>query len=334
MKKILPILFFGFLLQSCSKSDIQKTNDALKSADSLVQQAKDGYKTLDSITAIVSDSTKKPSEVILPTIEKGREILEKSVKEVKLDSLNKSIDKIKEQVKTGSELAKTVDSVSEKLQKGEVSTKDITETVNKILKNQSIEKKEHQPQNPVVIPPVYSENQESKSVQLNIKVEDLDTAKYLVKESIDNHSGVLLHENSSENEGLETALITIKIPQKHVEDFLAQVKQLGEVVYISNDGEFSNNPNQMCDVQIELMKKSEPKNGDLNIVNQEDEKPQTFGDKITTGFMKGFYVLGDVFLFLLPFWPLFLIVGLILFFVKRNRKKQQNPNEKSKQDQE
>ncbi|MGZ5264357.1 MAG: hypothetical protein ACXWBY_03380, partial [Kaistella sp.] len=44
-------------------------------------------------------------------------------------------------------------------------------------------------------------------------------------------------------------------------------------------------------------------------------------DSFSGAFMKGFKVLGDAFLFLLPFWPLFLIGGLVWYFIHRNKKK-------------
>jgi biopolymer transport protein ExbB/TolQ len=40
--------------------------------------------------------------------------------------------------------------------------------------------------------------------------------------------------------------------------------------------------------------------------------------------MKGFAVLGGLFLALIPFWPIFLIAGIVWYFVaKRNKKKRE-----------
>ena len=36
--------------------------------------------------------------------------------------------------------------------------------------------------------------------------------------------------------------------------------------------------------------------------------------------MSGFKVLGDMMIAVLPFWPIFLIAGLIFYFVRRNKK--------------
>ena len=39
--------------------------------------------------------------------------------------------------------------------------------------------------------------------------------------------------------------------------------------------------------------------------------------------MSGFKVLGEVMIAILPFWPLFLIAGLIFYFVQRSKKKKE-----------
>ena len=78
----------------------------------------------------------------------------------------------------------------------------------------------------------------------------------------------------------------------------------------------------MCDIEITLVQK------ELNALNQivthiNDQNPDTFGSKSSSAFMSGFKVLGDLMIAVLPFWPIFLIVGLIFYFVRKNKKKKE-----------
>ena len=68
----------------------------------------------------------------------------------------------------------------------------------------------------------------------------------------------------------------------------------------------------MCDVELTLVDNTPETNNteDLNILNDE-QKDETFGDKSSNAFMKGFAVLGGLFLALIPFWPIFLIGGIV-----------------------
>ena len=73
---------------------------------------------------------------------------------------------------------------------------------------------------------------------------------------------------------------------------------------------------QMCDIEITLLQNE---NIADNALTKGDEEENT--DSFSGAFMKGFKVLGDAMLFLLPFWPLFLIGGLVWYFISRNKKK-------------
>lgn len=75
----------------------------------------------------------------------------------------------------------------------------------------------------------------------------------------------------------------------------------------------------MCDVEITLVQK-ELKPSNQIVIDSNDKDSDSFGSKSSSAFMSGFKVLGNVMIAILPFWPIFIIAGLILYFVKRNKK--------------
>ncbi|HAI80515.1 MAG TPA: hypothetical protein DCL65_05725, partial [Chryseobacterium sp.] len=68
---------------------------------------------------------------------------------------------------------------------------------------------------------------------------------------------------------------------------------------------------QMCDIEITLLQNENIAYTALTKDDKED------ADSFSGAFMKGFKVLGDAMLFLLPFWPLFLIGALVWYFISR-----------------
>ena len=106
------------------------------------------------------------------------------------------------------------------------------------------------------------------------------------------------------------------------------VSSLGQVTSKSTEVEGNDYlADQMCDVKIILTDKtpeSSTLNDDLNALNKDENKDETFGKKTSNAFLKGFSGLGSLFLALIPFWPIFLIGGIIWYFVaKRNKKKRE-----------
>ena len=76
---------------------------------------------------------------------------------------------------------------------------------------------------------------------------------------------------------------------------------------------------QMCDVEITLVQKENDAIIPINKDNPE-QNPDSFSSKSSNAFMDGFDVLGKMMLVILPFWPLFLIGGIVWYFVRRNNK--------------
>lgn len=334
MKKIVLAVFISGALISCDKNTIQQTTDNIKSADSLFTKANDGLKTLDSISKTINDSDGIARKVIIPEIQKQKKTIDSTIKSGgwKIDSINKEIEKITKNVVVGTEVVKTLDSANDALNNGESAIKVLTKTANKIL-NQT--KKQTLPSNPnsnnsvspnpnntVVIPPIVEKNPLVKTAKIEIEVEDLEAAKSILKQKIRENNADLVSENFSATEGFQREYVTAKVPMQNFDQLVNTLSsQLGNLKTKSTESEGVDYVSgQMGDVEITLVQNENLASNSLN----KDDSPKnedTFGAKSSNAFMDGFKVFEKMLIALLPFWPLFLIGGLVWFFVRRNKKK-------------
>lgn len=330
MKKILLSLIIAGTLSSCDK--IQQTSDTVKRADSLFTKANDGIKTLDSISKTITDSDGIAKKVIIPEIEKQKKSIDSTIKSGgwRIDSINRQIEKITKNVVVGTEVVKTLDSANKSLQNGESTIKVLTRTADKILKQ--TQKQSSTPEtpaaenratpqeqnNPVIVPPVVERDPLVKTARLEIQVDDLNAAKALLKQKIRENNADLVTENFSQNEGIQKEYITAKVPLQNFDQLLSNLSgQLGDVKSKSTESEGKDYiASQMCDIEITLLQNENIADTALT----KDEGAEN-SNSFSAAFMKGFKVLGDAFLLLLPFWPLFLIGGLVWYFIHRNKKK-------------
>lgn len=332
-KTIFSIFTASILLIACNKTDMQQATDSIKNADSLFQEAKESYKTLDSISKIVNDS----GNISIKDIDKHKDVIEKTIEKgsKSIDSLNREFEKIKSKTQKNEEITKTIDSITNAVKSGEVnSVKEIQETVNKVIKqtkkqpapevqeqNSISQEKERIAPSKVEIQPIV------KSAKLEIEVDDLAASKAMLEQNLRNNNGEVLTDHYSETEGIAHQLITVKVPLSSFNNLVDSVSNLGQITNKSTEIEGKDYmANQMCDVEITLTDKTPETNStseDLNVLNK-DDKPKTFGEKFSDAFSKGFEGLGSGLIALIPFWPLFLIGGIIWYFVaKRNKKKRE-----------
>ena len=331
MKNLFFIILTAAALISCDKSTIQQTTDNIKRADSLFTKANDGIKTLDSISKTITDSDGITKKVIIPEIEKQKKSIDSTIKSGgwRIDSINKQIEKITKNVVVGTEVVKTLDSANESLKNGESTIKVLTRTADKILKQtkkqnptaeNSAPENRVTPQeqnNPVIVPSVVEKDPIVKTARLEIQVDDLNATKALLKQKIRENNADLVTENFSQNEGIQKEYITAKVPLQNFDQLLSNLSgQLGDVKSKSTESEGKDYiASQMCDIEITLLQNENIADTGLT----KDDKEGT--DSFSGAFMKGFKVLGDAMLFLLPFWPLFLIGALVWYFISRNKKK-------------
>lgn len=339
MKKLIFSIFTAsILLVACNKSDMKQASDTIKNADSLFQEAKEGYNTLDSISKAVKDSNSTIGKVIIPEIDKHKEIIEDAIKKgnISIDSVQREFDKIKAKAQQNEEIKKAIDSVASVAEANPENTKvkNLLESANKILKHS---KENSQPSAPKISQndvKISSQKTEIvpivKTARLNISVEDISAAKEMLQQELRNTNGDLVTESYSENEGIAKEYITAKVPLYNFNNLVNNLANLGAVQTKTTDSRGKDyDSNQMCDVEITLVDHSISNSSvtpteDLNIVNGDEKKDETFGDKSEGAFMKGFGVIGSLFLALLPFWPIFLIAGIVWYFVaKKNKKKRE-----------
>src|SRR5690606_27424657 len=269
MKNSFLIIFFATAAVSCEKDSIQQTTDNLKRADSLVTKANDGIKTLDSISKTITDSDGIAKKVIIPEIQKQKKSIDSTIKSGgwRIDSINKQIEKITKNVVVGTEVVKTLDSANNALQSGENALKVLTRTADKILnqtkkqnpttenstQNNSVTPQE--PTAPVVVPPAVVRDPLVKTATLEIQVDDLNSAKALLKQRIRENNADFVSENFSQNEGIQREYITAKVPLQNFDGLVNDLTNgLGEVRVKNTESEGKDYiASQMCDIEITLL---------------------------------------------------------------------------------
>lgn len=343
MKKIILAFLVSGLFVSCDKNSMQQTTDSIKNMDSLFTSANDGLKTLDSISKKLNDSNGIATKIIIPEIQKHTKTIDSTFRSggYQIDSINKEIEKITKNVVIGSDVVKTLDSANQAIKNGESAISVLRKTADKIAKQTKKENTKKsseyktispapQQDNEDYFPPIIEKNPLVKTAIIEIEVEDLERGKKLLKERIQENRGNLLSENFSKAEGFSREKLRIKVPLKYFDDLVNQTtSHLGTVRIKSTESEgIDYNAEQMCDVEITLVQNEKFADAPIIKDNPTDE-PDSFSSKSSGAFMDGFKVLGKIMLAVIPFWPIFLIVGLVWYFIRKNRiKKEQQILEK------
>ena len=333
MKNLILTFLFGLALFSCDKNSIQQTTDSIKSADSLLTKTNRSLKTLDSLRKTIGDSDGIARKVIIPEIARQRKTIDSTIRSgsYSIDSINKDLEKITKNVRVGTDVVKVLDSANDAINKGENPLKVLTRTADKILKQTRTqnttppvtENKTPSPQeNAPVVAPLREKNPLTKSATLEIEVEDLSAAKAILKQKVRENNADVVSENFSRTEGIARERMTVKIPLQHFDQFVENISgQLGEVKMKSTASEGTDYVSgQMCDVEIALLQNEKMAAGQFS---KEDEKPESFSKKSSGAFMEGFEIVKKMVVAVLPFWPLFLLAGGIIYFIRRNRKRKE-----------
>lgn len=324
MKKLIAGIIILNTLVMCQKSEVKQWQDHIKSADSLIGQVQDHIKTIDSVS-VNFDS------VSIPHIIKEKEKLEKVFKDSKesMDSLSSNINEFKKTVES-KEIQKKIDSVSSKI-KSLDDLRKLKEQVKVVYKDrpqqqQQLQQQQQQPRLDAL----------TKTASLEVNVDNLTEAHQQLKLDLSKFDGQILTENIVSNNELQTMYVTAKVPLSKFDYFVDSISNnLGSIKSKNIEVKGQDySDNQMCTVQLTLVENQ-------NLLSENKDKPenQSFSQKAGDAVGSGGKVLGDIVLFLLPFWPLFLIVGVGIFLYRRKFKKdktdsnnpQYNPNEKSEE---
>ena len=147
----------------------------------------------------------------------------------------------------------------------------------------------------------------------------------MVIKNIKKYDGILKSENLTSYNNEKAAFLKVKIPTDKFDYLIEDLSNnYGEITAknIETSG-YNSSKNNFCDVEITL---TEYKNGAVN----NNETSKTFGDKFFDAISSGWEVIVSIFLFILPFWPIFLVGGIIFYFYKKKNNTIQKHNEEDK----
>lgn len=304
MKKLILTILVLSTLTMCKKSDMEGARESIHSADSLVENARESVETFDSTANAVVDSVNLKAKDLIKNKEEIEKAFENSKQ--KIDSISENVEKFKKDIED-KKISSNLDSIKNSIKKEIPKPK--KETVTKIIYKDK-PKQYDQPKPASIV----------KKGYIEINVDDIATGKYLVQDQIRKYDGIVKTENLISNDELQTYYITAKVP---LDKFDYLVEDLADLGTIKNKNVeiigSSYNENKMCDLEITMYgNKLRP---------TDDDENKSFGDKSIDAVSSGWSVIGSILLFLLPFWPVFLIAGIGYYFYKKKNTKNQNPPE-------
>ena len=308
MKKI--ILTFATVLSivACKKQEGVSENEnqdlseistnSIVSADSafttLENLPKLSTKETDSaITAIKGIATQKIEELK----DEKKLLTEKVAKEIDSATRNSIISEIKI-------TQNKIDSVKNKV----ATTIKKEKTGPKIIKETKVIYREN-PESKVLV----SAPKITKTGELEIQVDDLQVAQEMAKEQIAKYDGKVTGEQISSYENKEYNYLKVTLPLEKSEYLIQDLERnVGNIISrnIEITGE-EYGKNSICNLEITLFNDSK----DASIIST----PTSFGGRTWGAIGSGWNVIQEIFLFILPFWPVFLIGGGIYYFVKKKK---------------
>lgn len=302
MKKFILLVAVSSTFIMCKKSEATKSQveGAVKSADSTITATSDKINDIANTADAVFDSAN-----------------------VKIKEFDDTKNGIKEKIEATS---KTVDSLSHKIA--------ATQLQSKIEKNDSTKRSSEKIVINVPSPKIIKEtkviyrdknkkendglnvpkNKMVKTGRLELNVENTETAKEIVTQEVRKYDGFIQSENISlNNNDKKIAYLRVKVPIQKLEYLMDDISSIGTIENKGTEITGQNYiENTMCNLEITLY-------GTTEGYTQSDQ-PKTFGDQSFAAISSGWSVITGIFLFILPFWPLFLIIGIGYYFYKKKNK--------------
>jgi hypothetical protein len=301
MKKLILTVFILSTLMMCKKADLQEASNTIASADSLIDKASEGIENFDSNTVL--DSLNLKAKDLIKNKEEIEKAFDKSKE--KIDSISENVEKFKKDIEE-KRISSNIDSIKEKIKKEIPKT---TKVLTKVIYKDKPAKKENVvPESPAMI----------KNGSVEIDVVNISEAKQSLRKIIRKYDGTIKTENLVSNDEFQTFYLTAKVPLEKFDYLVEELTDLGMLRNKNLEAKGENyNPNKWGNLEIALY--------DNHLKPQETKKDKTFGEKSADAISSGWNVIGTIFLFLLPFWPVFLIAGIGYYLYKK--KKNQNPPE-------
>ena len=290
MKKTIVLAAIALSIVACNKSEMANQNSSETENTSVV--AKENSNA-DSAALSVNEDVKIDKEVA------------QKVHEKVMNETNKSIDS----------LAKTSQITPEVIDETPPETEDKKVVKNpvkpQIIKETKIIYKEKPTARSIAVNPIQKYGNLSFSVEDNAAA--ISEVRYLVKK----YDGKIKSENLTSNNENNTNYIVAKIPLKEydylIEDLMDNLGTLNDKTLEITGDDYQ--PNKLCDVEITLYSKN-------NSLAKNEDEPKTFGGKAVNAVTTGWEVIGNVLLFFLPFWPLFLLITFGYFYFKKKKTKE------------
>lgn len=300
MKKLLILSITLLGLASCSKNEISQARDTIDKMDSTYTSVTNQIKTTDSIVSSVRDS----AQVKIEKFQKDKNKIQESFK--------KTIDSTEKILKGYSEIPKQMDSLQkvadEKIKQAQEKTEKIVKETKIIYRDKPAATSE--PKEPVYKEVLPSVQETSARVSLHVPV--ISEAKDEIRNLINKYDGTLKSEQISINSGTENGYFQILLPQEKLEYFLSDLQNFGTIQQKDIENVYPNgNSAQITNLILSI--KNQP-------IVTSSNKDESFSNKSASAFGKGWDVLQEIFLFLIPFWPIFLIGGIISYIVRKNKK--------------
>lgn len=311
MKNI--ILTFATVLSfiACEKKESDYGSEHLNSSEISTDSA-------NTSNSVHVDSLQKP-------ISYGHETIGPTLK----DTIVVKIQDLKEQKQLLTEkVAKEMDSASksEIISEIKITQKKIDSVQNRLISN--IKKAKVTPRNIRETKVIYRDAPKPKLVvntakvtkkgEIEIQVDDLELAQAITKEQIKKYDGTIKSEEISSYQNRNFDYLKINVPFDKSE-------------YLIKDLE--NNVGKIVSRNIEIIGDEYAKNAvcylGITLTNHSQEAvvpvtSKSFGGRTIGAFGSGWNVIQEIFLFILPFWPVFLIGGGVYYFYMKKKTEEVN----------
>lgn len=323
MKKSILLILLACLLFSCEKNSFTETVNSVKTADSLLTNTRKQIRSLDSLRKTITDSPSIARKVIVPEINRQKKSLDSVLKNgvYSVDSLSKHVDKVAKTVKIGTTVAKSLDSATEAITNGADPLKALTGAADKILKQT------RKTQTANSAPPAGEEKKEpeqrgtpvSKTAVLEFEVQDLNAATEALQQHLKQADAKLMGEHFSTTENIQREKFEIKVPLENFETLITGLSaNLGTMTLrnIVREGTVER-PFTACDVTVTLVFEGgkaaaipPPSAADNTVSTYPSSVETAKSEKTEESFLQS----------LLPFWPLAVLLVIILVLVTRRGK--------------
>lgn len=300
MKKTVLVLGLAVSLIACKKSEITEAQNAIDSIRTVAQDHMDAAQA-------VAENALDSSDIKIKEIESIKYETQK-----KFEDSKKSIDSLTEKISNVKLESKPEKKDSIKQEKPQVV---VNVPAPKVIKETKVIYKTPE-QKPVKLAP---EALVVKKASLQLNVDRIQKAKEDLFDEVYKYDGSVKSENQNAYKDEEYATYVVNVPISKFDYFIEGISNnVGEIVSKNSETTGSRyNENSMARVEIALYKSGQNAVAGLG-------KSDSFGDQFFSAIASGWDVIKNIFLFLLPFWPLYLIIGIGYYFYKKRNPKQAN----------